>query len=207
MSIHVSFSGLALVITPLITLFTLFEIRQQRKKMYEPSLSFMKNNIIINKDTEYKDQYFFLHNIGFGAAKELIVEWDYYNQLQRVKEIIPDIDKDYVELNNLYNKSSSIVSKLNDQKQELEDLLPSSIIGEPINIRLPKIATNYFINYYNKELLGKRNMSINPFIELPFTVKYRDINNKKYNKKFILNFSCSTFNQEELSASLIVKRK
>lgn len=208
MSIDISFSGFATVITPLITLFTLFEIRQQRKKMYEPALSFMKNDISLNKDTEFKDQHFFLHNIGFGAAKEVIVEWDYYNKLERVKKIIPDLDKkDFVQLNNFYNKNESFISKYNDQKQELEDLLPSSISREPVNIRLPKIAINYFINFYNEELIRKGNMSVNPVIELPFTVKYSDINNKKYNRKFTLSFSFTRYSPNELDASLFVNRK
>lgn len=202
-------SAIAATLTSLVTLFTLFEIKKQRKKMYEPALAFGRSKETLHGEPVTNNLEIALYNVGFGSAINLQVEWDFYDKLNEIKKVYPDIDKDFIVLRDFLNeRSGCIYNKLLDKRQEVDYLLPISVSDEPTKLRIPIILTNYVIfevmKSWNENKDKDRGISIPEYL-IPFKITYYDINNSKNIERYLMKFRVSMFSAVEANIAFSIE--
>ena len=189
-------AALVALFSSIVTLFTLFEIKKQRKKMYEPALAFGTDNNSRRANSGIGHLKIEMYNIGFGSAKNIKVEWEYCEKLEGIREIFPDLDEEFIEINNILNGSGTTIRKFNDNMQKINFLLPISVTAESTYVKVPLLATTYVLTKIVTDI--RKNGSFLDFItdsyNFPFTITYDDINNSKNVKIFLLKLGISFYN-------------
>ncbi|PID03933.1 hypothetical protein CSV67_00160 [Sporosarcina sp. P2] len=179
------FSASAALITSVITLFTLLEIRKQRIKTYEPS-------IVIKRETHkysfensfYNRVEISLLNIGYGSAKNMHIKWKYEEVVNDITDSAHDFNKTVMVV------GEAVVHIENDRKQHIDYILPISVDSEPYKIRIPLILTYHILNKY-MELYEKKDLNRISDYKIPFSIVYYDINDDKHVLMYTLKISMS----------------
>ncbi len=163
-------------ITTIIILFTLFEMKQQRKAVYLPSLVFENLHFIIDWDIEKKDPNEFefrdkpqkeksqndpffpkikVYNIGFGSAKKIKINYSFdYKRFREQFELLINNEKLLwsLDFSDKYVKMESddysAQFSILDEEIQINFILPSNIQYEPNFISLP----NFFSIAYPRIL-------------------------------------------------------
>ncbi|MFC0781058.1 hypothetical protein [Flavobacterium sp. HJSW_4] len=166
---------------------------------------YLQNNQKERKEGEkYPLISYLLQNIGFGTAKYIEGFWDFdYMKASKIlKKYLPEDlvlkdDNDGFYFRNEKKDFWVFFSNFSlERKQSIDFLLQEANGENGKGQTIPEIITRAYAYYvvlkHNLEVgLNKENI-YEEFDEMPkpvFKVTYRDFNNKKYVKKFELNFS------------------
>jgi len=204
-------SSICALLTAFVALFTLFELFKQRKSSYKPDLCILKNHFEIkgpglgeanlalnwseytkNEDSKILGVYLTLVNIGFGAAKNIVVKWHFDSDF-----LISEINKltqkyymaFYIEKEDNYISIKSEQSSIHTGSSELvsynfEYLLPHENDKISKKITLPhsyRLLIGAYLSLRSKE----SDLSIQ-LIELPkleLSLRYFDIGKGEHNSK------------------------
>lgn len=164
-------SSIAVLLTSIIILFTLFEMKKQRRSLYRPDLILTSNLFYVYAKDLYHEFHPFIwscekydgeiekhktstnyfinfYNIGLGSAKFLKINWEFnYKKLFSEINKLKQKDDFEIKLNkefllySLGDKYSVRIQLDADNYYEINHSLPSHITKEQNSLRLP---TSYF---------------------------------------------------------------
>lgn len=165
----------------LITAVNVNEVRKQRIKMYEPSLTVEGIKWTLGDSTLAPT--FKIWNVGYGSALDIDCSWVLLDSLLGVKHV----DSIKMESNKIYingdEKVKNViedVSKAHGYKQSYPHLLPVNINESHLTLSSP---LKPFI-----DVLGEidNHSKFENFLEYELRIRYRDINSKIIFNKFIV---------------------
>jgi hypothetical protein len=145
-----------------------------------------------------------IYNIGFGAAKNLKLKWDFDTEkiMNDVKDycyqnsipIVVSIEKDF--LKREINKKGAMTRIEAYSVQEHEYIMPASVTSSGLQSHLPLTYLNLLsvlIYMMNHGANKKSSQSVQPTpIEIPplrLAINYEDIGGNKYNKEYDVKFT------------------
>lgn len=191
-------SGLAAVITALVTLFTVLEMRKQRISSYLPDLFFPNTRLYVYRDgsgsffcsseeglsdsSQRNEVYLEILNIGLGAAREIVLEWDC--DIDAFVNLIGQLDVDGISKIEHQNGILTIGNKINfifnQARREITHVVPMPIEPKPRRVRIPGFYLELYSLYifhafFEKEEEGFVSIEDPPPLKLSLT--YKDIGN------------------------------
>jgi hypothetical protein len=193
-------SGLAAVITALATLFTVLEMRKQRISSYLPDLFFPITRLYVYRDgsgsffcsseeglsdsSQRNEVYLEILNIGLGAAREIVLEWDC--DIDAFVDLIGQLDVDgisKIEHNKGVLKIGNEINFVfNQARREITHVVPMPIEPKPRRVRIPRfyleLYSLYIYHAFFKEEEGLSRIEDPPPLQLSLT--YKDIGNKRH---------------------------
>lgn len=198
-------SAVGTFLSSLFVLFTLLELRTQRKQSYMPALVMPDVCFYYNNDQETyikmweTDDIEMLnikvHNIGLGVAKDIDFTWYFdIDTMMRIFHCLSESDESelYVdsEKNRIHHSKHGKMlngSSLSADSTHSDFLLPYGVNRETIELKLPNsyicISTAIFKNAFISELfdLDEFEKSLCPLV---LTAKYKDVGGSDIEKKF-----------------------
>ncbi|MBI2004454.1 hypothetical protein HYS72_03255 [Candidatus Pacearchaeota archaeon] len=198
------------VVVSLILLWTLFEMRNQRKSMYMPELLIKNHAFKIRKKKDLKFSWEFnipsssnfllsITNVGFGIAKNINLGYSY--DVDKFVRLIRELDT-----RNLFNlKKEDAWIKLEGNK--LKSLINLKCLAyfdnflknnEDMKISLPYSYQQLFsIMVFLSLQSSSENFSkyINMIPKLKLKINYQDIGERKITKKYVLNMKMFMFDK------------
>ena len=200
-------TNIGIFFTAVLTLLTLSEVRKQRESSYKPVIH-LKERVVSFNLTDFphsmlndlrEKSFLEIFNIGFGAAKNIEIEWD-SNISQRLIDQINNSSKDIYKCD-LYEESLTINDAIiNDGpsfKQKYEFLLPVSKETESQYIIIPYsliILYPIVIDLYLEQTIE---------IVFPIKITYFDYGNQKHKDVYNLKLSLYYFNKETKEGSMV----
>jgi hypothetical protein len=216
-------SGLAALSSSLIALFTLFEIRVQRKKSLMPELVIYKPNVHLSWHTigdkkipvnwsktsiqetnhNFQKYHFEVSNIGLQSAKSIKVSWEY-----NIEELIGLIhksngDRQYqIDIDdivkwlsvNLDGKMILGMDTIIELNKEIDFIAPLSITKEVTRIEIPTSFQLLTSLLYSQCNNTSAVLDLKPTISLKIT--YQDISDNLYQKVFSYKFQLTSFHPD-----------
>lgn len=157
-----------------------------------------------------------LENLGFGVASEIECQWqfDFNIASQKLKSILPNeyelkFHNKYFFLHRKGNEdfvhSASVNAILEKDIQKVDFIAPLQVKEHYSKHTIPEVI---FFMYYldvvfrNNLFSGERSKNFYHIADIPMpkpilTASYKDLNNKRYKKKFQLDISCSVTQLDE----------
>jgi hypothetical protein len=213
-------TSIAAFISALLFLFTIIEMRNQRKSSYKPDIIIKGEGFIINwNEKKYPDLwnnrvniFVELFNIGMGAAKYLKLTWE-FNIENLSKEINKYSNKCYIEYKSIEEILSikiedfhkGLIFLKNDLCRYIDYLIPVNIHQECMKICLPRSYIELtglltYLFFKKPEIFKDFNLP-----ELKTTIIYYDIGNNEHKKIFNLKLSPNIINEYQNGVSEFAK--
>lgn len=190
------------VLVSLILLWTLFEVRNQRKSMYMPDLLIKNHPFKIKKKRDLELSWEFnnasssdfllsITNVGFGTAKNINLDWSYdIDKFVKLIQVL-DTNKKF----NLKKGEDFIELRINNLKSitnlkcipYFDSFLKNN---NDMNIRLPYSYQQLFsiiIFLFTQTPHDSLNRYINQVPKLKLKIEYQDIGGRKITKKYVLD--------------------
>lgn len=206
------------IITSLISLFTLFILIRQNERTYRPDLAFSpspevfsvryQDDLTACKSIRFEsgadsllDQLTLrISNLGMGAAKDLLIAWSYdpdrFDDTTTVghQKIVTGLGYNR-DLNALLYRDCFLKESREDR---VEFCLPINSEKEPVQVAMPR---NYVYLWFNLFLNSCGNLDfakgqriemlktmVTDFQDLKIKISYLDIDNKFYQKQYVVQF-------------------
>jgi hypothetical protein len=143
-----------------------------------------------------------LQNIGLGVAKYLKCEWhfDYKRAIKEVQKVLPpdysiEIDKRYIVIKKEKDEFIDFIYFSDLNIDQVGFILPESQYENPKDSTIPKIAVSLYLYYliFKYDIINEKSETFSfeqfeNFPKLTMSMKYKDIRNKYYSKKFEIGF-------------------
>jgi len=217
-------TAISALITSIVTMLTVNEMRKQRIVSHKPIIKIGSNSfeLVIDKHGNWlweKNRALQIFNFGSGVAIDIVVEWNI-----NVDKII-QILKRYDPYNQKNLRNTGYNLSLGNSFHNIENQKRKKISAIPIfndsntssSINVPTYFTDGFSQYVDDALLNRPKNDIEPdnplkkievedYIPAIIKIKYIDINNNIYNNEFELIINIETIakpeNEKNGSASL-----
>ncbi|MGP4041913.1 hypothetical protein ACTWP4_18725 [Gracilibacillus sp. D59] len=168
------------------------EMKEQRVKMYQPSLVFT-NNIykVTAKESNKVGPMLSMFNVGYGVAKDIIIKWEEPDYLDYNSKPFISTDGDFWRVSVPFkgDNHEMIINKNFDYEQKIQHLLPTSVDNKAEEVDIPTIPTYSLLQLIYNELINNKNPTTIMMYQLRFTVIYRDINNEEHKEKHSVELS------------------
>lgn len=220
-------ASIAACVSAIVAVVALREIKKQRESSYHPELflsinsakavikenkeedaSIIYRQFIDDKETDLDLLHFTIENIGFGAAKEVKIEWffDYKKALKMIEDINPKAHDNspmdgYLQIRNAKKETiaASWVSWEDIDPTTYDFALPRSQEKFNLGAHIPNEIIDLFVAYAIlntgilnvKELFYVYREEFKGFPKLKASVSYKDIGDKTYRKNFNIGFLIS----------------
>ena len=187
-------TAVAALLTSIVTVFTVSEMRKQRVVSHLPILKVLGNhvNLVIDKNQSWSwnREKLQIGNFGKAVALDVNVKWEV--NIDKIVSLLQKYDPHNVkelkyEKNVLkLDKSTHFVAK------QSEKFFPAirEDSNTPNEIIIPFYLTEAFESYINEAVLnrpdGGKSLNLDNFPSVNVSIKYQDINNNEHRKKFSL---------------------
>ncbi|MCL6349883.1 hypothetical protein [Pectobacterium polaris] len=223
-------SSVGTLLSSLFVLFTLFELRTQRKQSYRPDLVIPEVCFFFNNNGDnYKEKWngddnemvkLKVHNIGLGVAKDIKFTWNYdmesmineYHRLIKSEEKNLFIDHEENRLFHYRNGELLNGSSLSVDDQNADFLLNHTSSKDIIELYLPNsytcISTAIFHDAFINEIFNTSDFE-DSLYPLKLTINYRDVGGNQLSKKYRIKvcFFMRNFNHSKNNISKITKMR
>lgn len=216
------------LLTVALVFFQLREAGTQRRTTYQPALSIPRTSVYVYPDTRMGDGqfplswsnvllapedrhislgpaplHFILHNLGFGAARNIELHWSFEieDSLVLVQETsarlgVPVRLERFKEHAIVEIGESGGLMIRPESTSGLDYVVPASVgpAGQPIELPFEYQALASLLIYVRQKEVNKKGMSrfdtdLNDYPRLKLDIHYRDIGNKPYTKSLTGNFT------------------
>lgn len=231
---------IALTYTIILQVESIREIKKQREASYRPELYLGPKNVWVyfketnhsdfilsenkhsDKATNFSDFKLDIYNLGMGAAKAIDFEWD-FDRKKILKMFVSVDQRGYCQIE---DRDSSVELKIPSLRFnttimmgglrntfDTNFILPSNLDLSPTELNTPHLYDLLYVVYnccliYNSDL----EIQIGDFPPLVLKVNYLDVENNKFEKKFILKYKfhfmtapSADFNESFFQFSVISK--
>ncbi|TEW42845.1 hypothetical protein [Psychromonas algicola] len=194
MELATQLTAFAALLTSIVTMFTILEMRKQRVVSHLPILKVLGNhvNLVIDKNQNWawNREKLKIGNFGKGVALDVDVKWevDINKIISLLQKYDPHNVKELKYENNVLKLDTSTHFVGNQSQKFFPAISVDSIT--PDEIIIPNYLTTAFESYINEAVLnrpdGSKSLNLDDFPSVDVLIKYQDINQNEYNKKFSL---------------------
>ena len=219
-------TAIAALITSIVTMLTVNEMRKQRIVTHKPILKIEGDSfeLSINKHENWQwedNKVLQLFNFGSGVAIDIVAEWiiDEDKILQLLKKYDPYNQKKFGKKGQFLSLGNSAHNVEIQKNQNFSAVPTFNNSNTSSKINIPSYFIYGFSQYVDDAIINRPKQNIESastetfefedYIPAIIKIKYKDINNNFYNSKYELNIGMSSIkcpkNEEDGSAYLYFK--
>ena len=195
-------TAFAALLTSIITMFTVKEMKKQRLVSHLPIIkvlgSYAEVEINKSKNWLWESEKLNINNFGKGVALDVKVQWEV--KLNDIITLLQKYDPHNIKGFSLEKNFLKLENSFHAIKIQSEKLFPA--IPENTHtsneIKIPSYLTAAFGTYINEAVLNRpkesksQSYDLDDFPSVNIKVSYLDLNNNEYEKNFCLSISISS---------------
>lgn len=204
MEIATLLTAFAALLTSIVTMFTVLEMRRQRVVSHLPILKILGEyaqvEIDQNQNWMWKSESLLINNYGKGVALDVSVKWEV--EIEPIVEMLKKYDPHNVKDFSLENGFLKLDNSFHAVDRQSEANFPALPINTQTSnkLRVPPYLTTAFEKYIAEAILNRpktnnskvKSFDLEDFPAVNIKASYKDINENEYVKNFSLQISISS---------------
>jgi hypothetical protein len=202
-------TAIAALITSIVTMLTVNEMKKQRIISHKPILKIESNSfkLVINNHGEWLwEDYKVLQifNFGSGVAIDIVIDWsiDEDKILQLLKRYDPYNQKDFGKKGQFLSLGNSMHNIEIQKNQKISAIPAFNNSNTSSKINIPSYFIDGFSQYVEDAIITRpkqnkaseelKTLDFEDYIPAIIKIKYKDINNNFYNNEFKLSIGMAS---------------
>ena len=223
MEVAILITAIAALITSIVTMLTVNEMKKQRIVSHKPILKIESNSfkLVINKHGGWlweENEVLQIFNFGSGVAIDIVIHWsiDENKILQLLKKYDPYNQKNFGKKGQFLSLGNSMHNIEIQKNQKISAIPAFNNSNTSSKINIPRYFIYGFSQYVEDAIINRpkqnkasdelKTFDFEDYIPAIIKIKYKDINNNFYNNEFELSIGMASIKgpKDEKNGSAIL---